>query len=75
MVLCGGQQESMIKNYWEWLVGDQRPVEPENSGSGTSQIQYKEYFKDEGTRIIKISLVVRCKICASFATFYFSREL
>lgn len=56
-------------------MGDQRQVEPQNSGSGTSQIQHKEYFKDKEARIIKISLVVKCKIYASFVTFYFSRAL
>lgn len=56
-------------------MGDQRQVEAQNSGSGTSQIQQKEYFKDKEARIIKISLVVKCKICASFVTFYFSRAL
>lgn len=48
---------------------DQRQAEPPNSGSGTGQIEYKEYFKDGEIRIIKIPLVVKCKLCASFVTF------
>ena len=63
------------KNHWEWPVQDQRHIEPQRSGRGTSQMQCKQNFKAEEIRITKIPLVVKCKICAGFVTFYFSGVL
>lgn len=63
------------KNHRGWPVQGQRQVEPQRSGRGTSQIEYEQNFKAEGIRITKASLVVKCKICASFVTFYFSGVL
>lgn len=44
---------SRTSKFWKWNKSDTN----------------EEYFKDGEIRIIKIPLVVRCKLCASFVTF------
>lgn len=68
-------RKSWMKEVLGMASGRSKASGTSNSGIGTSQIQYKKYFKGGEIRIIKIPLVVKCAICASFVTFYFEGAL